>query len=377
MKVLIFSITAGTGHNVTAKAIKDYFAIIGVESKVYDTYHEISDIIAKTVDKGYLMTTKNISKIYSKVYTKLENRKYNKTDPTAGNFTRNVNKLISPKIKKIIEEYEPDAIVCTHSLSGIFMDLFKVANVIDIPVYNILTDFVFHPFWEESRNLDYIVTPTELLNMQAIRKGYRISQVLPFGIPINPKFNKSENKAKVRKALGLDPSEFTILVMGGGMGYGNMAKNVMKIDKLNIDCQMIVICGNNTKAKEELDRVDFNKKVLCYGFVDNVDYLMDASDCIITKPGGLTTSEAMAKNLPMIIVNPIPGQEERNTEFLLNNGAAMAVTPTCRLEEALFQFFYYPEKIENMKRNIALLRKPNATEDICRFILNKYKEDHS
>lgn len=375
MKVLIFSITAGNGHNATAKAIKDHFTSLGVESIVFDTYHEISDVIAKTVDKGYLMTTKNISKIYSKVYTKLENRRYNKDDSTANNFVRNLNKLMSPKIKRIIETYKPDAIVCTHILSGIFMDLFKVANIIEIPVYNILTDFVFHPFWEESRNLDYIITPTELLNLQAIRKGYKISQVLPLGIPINPKFNKSENKSKAKKTLGLDPSMFTILIMGGSMGYGSITMNVMKIDKLNIDCQMIVICGNNEKTKEELNRIEFNKKVLCYGFVDNVDYLMDASDCIITKPGGLTTSEAMAKNLPIIIVNPLPGQEERNTEFLLNNGTAMAVTKTCRLEEVLFQFFYYPEKIENMKRNIALLRKPNATEDICRFILNKYKEN--
>ncbi|MBQ9922335.1 MAG: hypothetical protein IJO52_09110, partial [Clostridia bacterium] len=103
---------------------------------------------------------------------------------------------------------------------------------------------------------------------------------------------------------------------------------------------------------------------------------MDASDCIISKPGGLTTSEALAKNLPMIIVNPIPGQEDRNTEFLLNNGCAMYVTKTSPLDEVLYQFFHYPEKIDNMKKNISLIAKPNATKDICDFLCEKCKSQN-
>jgi processive 1,2-diacylglycerol beta-glucosyltransferase len=179
--------------------------------------------------------------------------------------------------------------------------------------------------------------------------------------------------------------------MGGGVGYGNMFETLQKINALNVDCQIIVICGKNEKVREKIEAYissenqrnqenqeisenkENNKKILCFGFVDNVDQLMDASDCIVTKPGGLSTSEALAKNLPIIIVNPIPGQEERNTEFLLNNGVAMRVTKTCPLDEVIFQFFFFPEKIENMKRNINLLRRPNATHDICEFIYAEYK----
>jgi processive 1,2-diacylglycerol beta-glucosyltransferase len=96
---------------------------------------------------------------------------------------------------------------------------------------------------------------------------------------------------------------------------------------------------------------------------------MDAADVLITKPGGLTTSEAMAKGVPLILMNPIPGQEERNRDFLLNNGAAVAVSETCPIEDVLYQLFRNPERIENMKRSISFLKKPNATEDLTNFIL--------
>ena len=372
MKILILSVTAGQGHNSTAKALSDYFASVNIESEVFDTYQHISSILAKTIDKGYNVSTKNLKKLYSRWYNMLEKRKDEK-DFDKNTPMRAFHSFLSRKLYAYIEDYQPDAIVGTHSLPGMFMDILKLKNKISVPVYCIVTDFVFHPYWEEGRHIDYIVTATELLNLQASKKGFKSNQILPFGIPINPKFAKSEDKQKTRKILGLDPNKFTVLLMGGGIGYGNMFETLMQIDALNIDCQIIVVCGKNAKAKAKIDAEQTRKQVLCLGFVDNVDQLMDASDCIITKPGGLTTSEALAKNLPIIIVNPIPGQEQRNTEFLLNNGVAMQVTKTCPLDEVIFQFFFFPEKIENMKRNINILRRPNSTKDICEFIANEYK----
>ena len=372
MRVLILSVTAGQGHNSTAKALSDYFASVNAESEVFDTYQHISGILAKTIDRGYNASTKNMSKIYSNIYAMLENRRDEK-DYDKNSLMRIMQSLLSRKLYSYIEEYAPDAIVCTHVFAGMIMDIMKKKNMISVPVYCILTDFTFHPYFEEARNLDYLVTATELLNLQAFKKGYKRSQILPFGIPINPKFAKHENKQKARRILGLDQNKFTILLMGGGIGYGNMFETLKKIDAINIECQIIVVCGRNEKAKAKIDAAQAKKQILCLGFVDNVDQLMDASDCIITKPGGLSTSEALAKNLPIIIVNPIPGQEDRNAEFLLNNGVAMNVTKTCPLDEVIFQFFFFPEKIENMKRNINLLRRPNSTKDICEFIVNEYK----
>ncbi|MCL2097116.1 MAG: glycosyltransferase [Oscillospiraceae bacterium] len=376
MKVLILSVTAGQGHNATAKALSDYFDSVNVQNDVFDTYKHISGILAATIDKGYNVSTKkNLRQIYKAMYNKWENRKkekdYDKNSPMRAFHT-----VLARKLSSRIEEYSPDAIICTHILPGMLTDILKKKESLSVPVYCVLTDFVFQPYWEEARNLDYIITATELLNLQAFKKGYKRSQILPFGIPVNPKFAKHEGKSKTRKILGLDQNRFTVLLMGGGVGYGNMFKTLKKIDALNIDCQIIAVCGRNEKAKAKIDDYSISgasKHILCYGFTDNIDQLMEASDCIVTKPGGLTASEALAKNLPVIIVNPIPGQEERNADFLLNNGVAMQVTKTCPLDDVIFQFFFFPEKIENMKKNISLLRRPNSTRDICEFMINNYK----
>ena len=151
------------------------------------------------------------------------------------------------------------------------------------------------------------------------------------------------------------------------MGYGHIESTVNTLDAVPHDFQIITVCGNNAEAKARIDAMRTKKRILNFGFTDKVDLLMDASDCIITKPGGLTSSEALAKCLPMIIVNPIPGQEDRNTEFLVNNGAAMAVTATSPLDEVLYQFFVDPRRSEIMREAIKLISKPESTKDICEF----------
>ncbi|MHC1694424.1 MAG: glycosyltransferase [Eubacteriales bacterium] len=369
MRVLVLSITTGQGHNSTGKALIDYFATIGVDAKMVDAYELVSKMLATSLDKGYLMSTKNMKQGYKVLYRMWETRHIDRSETSA---MRMASRIQAHKLRAFIENYNPDAIICTHVLSAILADILKQEGSCGVPVYGIVTDFVFHPFWEEAHHIDYVVTASELLNIQAFRKGFKREQILPFGIPINPKFAKHENKRQASRRLNLNPEVFTVLLMGGSMGFGNMTSTLKKLDSLSLEMQIIIVCGNNKKAKDEIDKLETKKKILCYGFVDNVDQLMDASDCIITKPGGLTTSEALAKNLPILMINPIPGQEDRNVEFLLNNGMGMYITKTTPLDEIVFQFFLYPEKIANMKRNIALLSKPESSREICEFVKNEY-----
>ena len=136
-----------------------------------------------------------------------------------------------------------------------------------------------------------------------------------------------------------------------------------------MDFQILCVCGNNSKGKKEIEEVQWNKKIYTYGFVDNVDIMMDASDCIITKPGGLTTSELLAKKLPAILMNPIPGQEDRNMEFLVNSGAAVIATDTFPVDEALYEIMNNPWRMELLKQSVEHIGKPNSTKDVCDFIL--------
>ncbi|MBO5274605.1 MAG: glycosyltransferase [Clostridia bacterium] len=372
MKVLVLSITAGEGHNSTAKTICEYFNERGAEACVLDTYKYLNKALGLTVDKGYLFTVKSAKLAYKKAYRMLEKRRKSNDKISA---TRATNRVLASKLLPYIKEYQPDVIICTHIFAGMLLDSLKRHKKITARTYGIVTDFTMHPYWEEALHLDYIITANELLTIQAKKKGYTSEQILPSGIPINCKFEKIGDKAEARIELGLDIGKPTVLLMGGSMGYGNIESTVTMLDSLDRDFQLITVCGNNKEAKLRIDELQTKKKLLNLGYVNNVDRLMDASDCIITKPGGLTTSEALAKRLPIIIVNPIPGQEDRNTEFLLNYGAAMSVTKTHPLDEAIYELFEHPEKIELMRGAIDMIRKPESTRSLCDFVIERARED--
>jgi processive 1,2-diacylglycerol beta-glucosyltransferase len=276
--------------------------------------------------------------------------------------------MIKKKIVSYIEEYNPDVIVYTHVFAGIFLDVIAEKMPLRARTVGIVTDFVMHPFWEEALRTDRVVIPNELLIPAARRKGLLPEQIVPSGIPIRRQFSGTREKAAARRELGLDETKPTLLLMGGSMGYGSLCDNLRALDGLETDMQLICVCGNNKKAKEEIDAQSFTHRVLNFGYTDKIDLLMDAADCIVTKPGGLTTSEALAKRLPMIIANPIPGHEDRNAEFLLNSGAAAMATKTARLTDVVYQLFYHPERLEQMRANIDLIRKPNAAADLITLI---------
>lgn len=271
------------------------------------------------------------------------------------------------KMRRYICEFDPDVIICTHCLAGILVDIIKQRYQTHAETIGILTDFAFHPYWEEMLHFDYIVTPSERLNMRTRKKGFRDEQILPFGIPIDPKFSSSIPKEDARERIGIDRDKRTVLLMSGSMGYGNITETVESLDRMEQDFQIIAVCGNNASVKEKLDGMKTKKRMIVYGYTNEIELLMDASDCIVTKPGGLTTSEALAKLLPMVIVNPIPGQEERNTQFLLNNGAAMAVNDLMTVDEVLYILFSSQGRIDGIREAMRELSKPDSTKEICDF----------
>ncbi len=234
--------------------------------------------------------------------------------------------------------------------------------------FGIVTDFTVHPYWEDVTNLDYIVIPSERLGWQCRKKGFKNSQILPFGIPINKKFETKIEKSKAKEALGFYHDKPLITVMSGSMGYGSVSETVKKIDRLKKCFQIAAVCGSNTKEFDKLSNMKLCHRVKIYGYTDKVSLLMDGSDCIITKPGGISVSEALSKSLPMMLNRPIPGHEERNLTFLLNCGTAMAVSDNCPIEEILWQFLSDSELRFDMTKAAGKLGKTDASERLARFI---------
>lgn len=371
MKILICSVTAGEGHNSTAKAIANTFNEMGVESYILDTYKYAAPMVGRLIADGYLFVSDKASKVFSAGYSMAERRRGGTGELS---MARIFNSQYTDEMGEFITDYAPDAIMFTHPFAGLILDVLKQRGELSVPAVGILTDFHFHPYWEECRLCDYVVTPHASLLCQARKKGFSDSAVLPFGIPVNGKFAKSMPKADARSAVGLDPKVKAVLLMGGSMGHGNIAAVVKRLDCMDSpeEFQIITVNGNNEEnfGKVAKYRRKARREILNLGFADNVDVLMDAADMIITKPGGLTTSEALAKRLPMIIANAIPGLETRNTAFLLNQGTAMAVTKSTPVEELVFSLMgdHGRAKTAAMQACIDALRKPDSARDVCAFV---------
>ena len=371
MKVLFLSNTAGQGHNATASAIMDMLTERGAECKMLDTYAYINPVLYEALSRGYLFSTAVAPMAYGQWYRLAVKQK---KDEKKHSLNKMVNSIMAFKLRKFMRDFNPDVIVCTHVLSALLVNIMKSHGYINAVSIGIITDFTVHPYWQDADNIDYFVSASELLTYQIVKRGIPENKILPFGIPIHSKYKNKTEKTQARLNLGIDPDMFTVLLMSGSMGFGNIEQILLDMDAIGNEFQVLVVCGNNEHAKTNIEKLKTRKKVFTFGFVNNVEMMMDAADCIVSKPGGLTTSEALAKNLPLIMINPIPGQEDRNAEFMLNNGLAMSATKTVTIDEVLYQLFLYPEKLKNMQSNISLVGKPNATKDLCDFILNIKRE---
>lgn len=373
MKVLIMSVTAGEGHNSTAKAMRNEFENRGVECEILDTINYVSPVLATFIAEGYLLITEKAKYAYQLGYELAEKRKTKWKDYSPMEL---LNMIFTDELRAVFQGDQFDAAVFTHPFAGMMLSMMKKKYGLTIPTVGILTDFTFHPYWENCVRNDYVVIPDRLLRFQGIRKGFTEDQLCPLGIPINPKFSVKTPKSEARRELGLDfdESKKMILVMGGSMGYGNIAETVRRIDTLEIDTDfhIYVVCGNNAEAKEDVCALEETMKhgMTVVGFVNNISTVMDAADCIVTKPGGLTTSESLAKGLPMVIVNPIPGQEERNTDFLVNKGAAVCASKSCPIEECLYGLLTSDVRLDAMVQCVGELAKPNSSKDVCSFVID-------
>ena len=369
MKILLMSVKAGFGHHSTAAAIIEYFKERGHVCEMLDIFTYISKHLGNTIQDGYLISTKYLPKAYGKVYDILNKEEEPYDEHSVISM---LSKVVTKKLIGYVEDAAPDLIIGTHSYAAVVMTILRDKGIVNCPLIGVVTDFTVHPFWE-STDLDYYVIPDSQLTYQMNKKGIPSEKILPIGIPIRQIFAQKNSKEDARRRLSIDDKP-TLLIMMGSMGYGNIRETLTEIDEFEMDIQLLVVCGSNEKMKELIDTTEWHKDIRSYGFVSNVNELMDASDLIITKPGGLTSSEAMAKGLPMIIMNPIPGQEDKNLVFLVNNGAAIAVNDVCTISEALYQLTAQDWRADLMRKSIEHIGKPNSTAKLYEFVMQEVFE---
>ena len=360
MNILYLSIAAGGGHlkvceSINEEVIKRYPSST---SSIVDAFKYVNPVLDRLVVGSYLNTVKKTPKIYGKLY------KMSEEGGNIHDFGKTVNRLLSYKIKKLIRQSKASAVVCSHPFPIQMILNIKKKNRLNIPVIAVMTDYSIHQLWLHN-DIDAYVVAHEYIKYEMMLRGIPEQKIYPLGIPVSKDFAVLKNRADVCKSLNIK-NTFTILIMGGSLGFGKINEIFKSLLNLKRKLQIIVVAGKNHKLKKQLEEVFYpkNKEVKIFGFTDKVADLMTASDIIITKPGGITIAEAIIKNLPIIITSPIPGQEERNTHFLMNTGVAARISEEANIDSIIYQIVDNPLRISHMKEIARFLAKPYACSEI-------------
>lgn len=363
-KVLVLSVSVGAGHMRTAEALREAAGSLypGAEIRILDTFRHASPFLGKLVLGAYMEMLKKSPLLYGFLYRQAEHGK-----PLSGKgkvgFSHIINMAAAPRLVEYIKDFKPEIIACTHAFPLGIVSFLKKKGVFRGPVFAIITDYDVHSFYIFSEVDNYIVGSEDLIQ-QCLEFGIEPWRVHATGIPIHSQFFAQYDKKQLRGQIGLEPDLPVILLMGGGLGMGPL-DSVFKTLGSGASYQLICVAGANTTLREKLDSMakSMSCRVKIYGFVDNIHVLMAASDFMVGKAGGLTCAEAMALGLPIFIVDPLPGQEEKNTEFMTTAGAGVRVN-AASLSSVVQDYLNEPAKIEKMARAAAGRGKPNAARDV-------------
>jgi len=373
-KVLLLSASAGAGHVRAAEAIEKAF-------------NQAKDAAKREVLHVDVLnyTNKLFRHLYSKAYIDLVNKMpevpgwfYDKLDKPWKNERRRLalDKLNTRPFVKLLREYHPDLIVCTHFLPAEIVSWLKAKERLASRQVIIVTDFDVHAMWLVHHYEHYFVAIDEARVYLEVL-GIPAEKITVSGIPIDPVFAIKKDKQEMRAKHGLAPDRTTILLSAGGFGVGSIDALVNSLLPMQHRAQIVAICGRNEDLKKRLTKLaarikpDATVLLKPFGYTKEMDELMTASDIVLGKPGGLTTSEALAKGLVFVIVNPIPGQEERNSDHLLEGGVAIRCNNLPTLTYKLDRLLGDPKRVESMKTNALKMAHPNSANQIVQQLIGQ------
>ena len=361
MKVIIFSVSAGGGHGHAAEAIKSYILENepASEVEIIDTLKYINRFIDKFVVGSYLNTIKITPSLFGKLYNFTEN------DGGIATVSGKVTELLTSKLLPLINKYNPDILLATHPFSTEMISILKLKYKIDIPIAAILTDFAPHNSWIQPGIDAYIVSNFDMIE-EMMTRGVGKNYIYDLGIPVMKDFMESFNREETLKRLGFKNDKFTILIMGGSLGMGKVSEIYEEIIKTSMDIQILVIAGNNKKLFSELtklqERSEKPTKILPY--TNDVNKYMQACDLLLTKPGGITITEALICKIPLAIFSPIPGHEEHNAQFLFRHNLAISIENIKKSKTVIEDLLNCPLLLKTMKENCQSYAKPNSGNEI-------------
>ncbi|MCR8745918.1 MGDG synthase family glycosyltransferase [Romboutsia lituseburensis] len=392
-KVLIMSASTGGGHNRAARAIKEELerkTIDGmpVKCEIVDSLKLVNTTMDKIISRGYEKSAIYTPKAYGRVYRFSETSLVSKNE-FKGNLLTSV---MAQKFKKLLKDSQPDLIIGTHPFPMIALSTLKKSshtyknstNLGDTfikhnssvnvpPMISVLTDYTTHSTWIQNE-INYYIVGHEYVKELLVFEGVDSNKVKTFGIPVEKSFLSHRDKETVLNELGLSSNKLTVLLMGGSFGAGNIKETLDELLDIDRDFQILVITGRNESLREKIEKKlashSHDKNICVLGYTNKMNDILASIDVLITKPGGLTTTEALLKDVPMIVPYYIPGQEEENLDFLSNCGAALRTTKKYTLPVLLKVLIDDSTRLDMLKKNIKSIRKFNSSQNIANLVVD-------
>lgn len=364
-RILLLHASAGAGHQRAAEAVAHAIRErhSGAEAVVRDILEFTSPVFRTGYAKGYLNLVSRAPELWGYLYNRAD--RHSQT-PLRRRLRSVFNRINARSFQGFYRELDPDAVVCTH-----FMPLQIVASMIakgrtSAPLQCVVTDFAVHSLWIEPRVREWFVATSEASRF-LIRQGMDPATVRVTGIPVDPVFHGPDRREETLREFGFDPVRPVALVLSGGFGVGPTVELVQSFAVNPAGVQLLVVAGRNPAlhAKLQAAAAELSTPIRVFGFVNTIERLMDAADVVITKPGGLSTSETLARGRPTVLIDPIPGQEQRNSDYLLEQGAAVRLHEPADAPFKLQRLFENRPRLDRLRANVARIARPRAAFEIA------------
>lgn len=365
-RIILMYISEVSGHHSATIAIEKALKYLRPDTQILNinAFHYTNPISERIVNRLYMGVIKATPQIWDYLYDNPQVLKNIKK------IKDTIHKFNSPKLKRLFNKFNPDVVLCTQAFPcGMVADYKRSFNT-RFSLVAVLTDFMPHSYWIYN-SVDYFITPSEDISAGLAQKGVPAEKIKALGIPIDHEFNSPVDRHAVMQKYSLQPGVPVILIMGGGQGLGPIKKIVKSLEGLKEDIQEVIVTGTNKKLYRSLKRKakKSRKKILLFKYTDKINELMSIAAVIISKPGGITTAELLAKRVPMIIIKPIPGQEEGNAAYLTGKKVAIRLDDPKEINLIMQELLTAPGRLKRLSLAARSISRPNASLDIARMLL--------